>query len=162
MSSDTDGWANWKVPEGKIQKCNCQTGYTLDPRAAGQSATSTNKLYLENITCSNSRKLLNYLSFFYHRLMLAYTCSVQQVEAEGQRVAERAATTSDLPIYRHHPQLHRLPLSHREEGLETHFQNNRVLYKDFSSHGDSNTLKSVMDIFIHLGKSNLRGRAITL
>lgn len=64
---------------------------------------------------------------------------MQQVEAEEQWGAERAATNSDLPIYRQHLQQHRVPLGHREEGLKTHFQNNMVLYNDLSSHGSSDT-----------------------
>lgn len=72
-----------------------------------------------------NRKLGN---VFYHGLMSAYTCSVQQVEVEGRRVA---ATSSDLPI--DHQRCRHGPLSHTEEDLETHVQNNTVLNQDFSS-----------------------------
>lgn len=53
-----------------------------------------------------------------------------------------AATSSDLPI--DHQRCRHGPLSHREEDLETHVQNNTVLNQDFSSHGDSDTLKPAM------------------
>lgn len=45
---------------------------------------------------------------------------------EGQRVAERALTSSDLPIHHPHPQCHHVPLSHREEDLGTHVKHNIV------------------------------------
>lgn len=45
---------------------------------------------------------------------------------EGQRVAERALTSSDLPIHLPHPQCHHVPLSHREEDLGTHVKHNIV------------------------------------
>lgn len=89
--------------------------------------TNTNRLLSgKHHICPVTSQLSVIGSVSHHRLMLAWTCSVEQAEVEGQRVAERALTSSDLPIHHPHPQCHHVPLSHREEELGTHVKHNIV------------------------------------
>lgn len=71
MSSKADGWDNWNVPE-KGKTCSCQTGFTSDQ---------------EDLTSN----LLAMRVFCYHGPMMAYRCSVQQVEVGVQMVPERTS-----------------------------------------------------------------------